>query len=131
MHLKPHQVKGVQFLWRSIVMIRDEREGVLMHQGCILAHAMGLGKTLQTIAFIYTLQREVQANNPCLPDHIKTGGILVVCPSVVIDNWVNEIFKWIPVKERNDVLGGVFTFSNGKILEIYKLLKKVNQTQSV
>ncbi|KAI8830991.1 SNF2 family N-terminal domain-containing protein [Chytriomyces cf. hyalinus JEL632] len=115
MHLKPHQVKGVQFLWKSIIMIKDVKDdGTALHQGCILAHAMGLGKTLQTIVFFYTLQREIRLNNPCIPEHLKTGGVLVVCPAVVLENWVNEITKWIPEKYLNDVLGGVYTFRPDK-----------------
>lgn len=39
--IKPHQLEGVQFLWREIVQNRTSR------QGCLLAHDMGLGKTMQ------------------------------------------------------------------------------------
>lgn len=38
--VKPHQLSGVQFMWREI--INDEKK-----QGCLLAHTMGLGKTMQ------------------------------------------------------------------------------------
>lgn len=39
--IKPHQLEGVQFMWREIVT--DDRS----LQGCLLAHTMGLGKTMQ------------------------------------------------------------------------------------
>ena len=38
--VKPHQLRGIQFLWREL--IEDENQ-----QGCLLAHTMGLGKTMQ------------------------------------------------------------------------------------
>lgn len=39
------QIEGVRFMWRNIVMIKqDSHEGnVQRYAGCILAHAMGLG----------------------------------------------------------------------------------------
>lgn len=42
--MKPHQVDGVRFMWREIVGTSDEDEDL---QGCLLAHTMGLGKTMQ------------------------------------------------------------------------------------
>ena len=39
--IKNHQVEGVRFLWNQIVTGGKEM------QGCLLAHTMGLGKTMQ------------------------------------------------------------------------------------
>ena len=39
--IQPHQLDGVQFMWGEIVL--DDQEV----QGCLLAHTMGLGKTMQ------------------------------------------------------------------------------------
>jgi SNF2 family DNA or RNA helicase len=39
--IKPHQIEGVRFMWREVVMDRKNQ------QGCLLAHTMGLGKTMQ------------------------------------------------------------------------------------
>lgn len=38
--IKAHQLSGVQFMWREIVQDKNR-------QGCLLAHTMGLGKTMQ------------------------------------------------------------------------------------
>lgn len=38
--VKPHQLSGIQFMWREIMT--DEKS-----TGCLLAHTMGLGKTMQ------------------------------------------------------------------------------------
>ena len=39
--LQPHQLEGIQFMWGEIVT------GGAAAQGCLLAHTMGLGKTMQ------------------------------------------------------------------------------------
>lgn len=39
--IKPHQVDGVRFMWNQVVTQDKEL------QGCLLAHTMGLGKTMQ------------------------------------------------------------------------------------
>ncbi|KAJ3028938.1 UNVERIFIED_CONTAM: hypothetical protein HDU68_000549 [Siphonaria sp. JEL0065] len=130
-HLKPHQISGIQFLWRSIIMIKDNEDEGIGHQGCILAHAMGLGKTLQTITFIYTLQREVRENNPCIPEHLKRGGILVVCPAIVVENWANEINKWIPPRKRDEILGGIFSFNSVQDSQRINQLESWNERNGV
>jgi SNF2 family DNA or RNA helicase len=40
-HIKEHQIEGTQFMWREVVSEEDAAGG------CLLAHTMGLGKTLQ------------------------------------------------------------------------------------
>jgi SNF2 family DNA or RNA helicase len=39
--IKPHQLEGVRFIWNQITA-----DGKAT-QGCLLAHTMGLGKTMQ------------------------------------------------------------------------------------
>lgn len=62
--------------------------------GCILAHCMGLGKTLQLITLIHTVIRF---------EGLHTKKILVICPKSTIYNWYDEFKRWLsPIKE-NDV----------------------------
>ncbi|XP_017279651.1 transcriptional regulator ATRX [Kryptolebias marmoratus] len=82
--LKPHQVDGVQFMWdcccESVKKIRKSAGS-----GCILAHCMGLGKTLQVVAFLHTL---------LLCEKLEFSTALVVCPLNTVLNWLNEFEKW-------------------------------------
>ncbi|XP_077465495.1 transcriptional regulator ATRX-like isoform X1 [Stigmatopora argus] len=82
--LKPHQVDGVQFIWdcccESLKKI-EKSPG----SGCILAHCMGLGKTLQVVTFLHTL---------LLCEKLDFSTALVVCPLNTVLNWVNEFEKW-------------------------------------
>jgi SNF2 family DNA or RNA helicase len=48
--LKAHQIDGIRFMWREVVGTADDSEEA---QGCLLAHTMGLGKTIQ----VYVLSR--------------------------------------------------------------------------
>lgn len=38
--VKPHQLQGIQFMWREVIEADNQ-------QGCLLAHVMGLGKSMQ------------------------------------------------------------------------------------
>ncbi|XP_040907102.1 transcriptional regulator ATRX-like isoform X2 [Toxotes jaculatrix] len=82
--LKPHQVDGVQFIWNSCcesVKKANSSPG----SGCILAHCMGLGKTLQVVTFLHTV---------LLSTNLKFRTALVVCPLNTILNWASEFKKW-------------------------------------
>uniref|UniRef100_A0A8C1TMH9 DNA helicase n=1 Tax=Cyprinus carpio TaxID=7962 RepID=A0A8C1TMH9_CYPCA len=82
--LKPHQVDGVQFMWdcccESVRKV-EKSSG----SGCILAHCMGLGKTLQVVTFLHTL---------LLCEKLNFSTALVVCPLNTVLNWLNEFEKW-------------------------------------
>ncbi|XP_074133287.1 transcriptional regulator ATRX isoform X14 [Sminthopsis crassicaudata] len=82
--LKPHQVDGVQFMWdcccESVSKTKKSAGS-----GCILAHCMGLGKTLQVVSFLHTV---------LLCDKLDFSTALVVCPLNTALNWMNEFEKW-------------------------------------
>lgn len=50
--MRIHQKQGVRFMFECVCGMRGDDIN-----GCILADCMGLGKTLQTIALIWTLLR--------------------------------------------------------------------------
>ncbi|XP_034739450.1 transcriptional regulator ATRX isoform X7 [Etheostoma cragini] len=82
--LKPHQVDGVQFMWDCCcesVKKMEKSSG----SGCILAHCMGLGKTLQVVTLLHTL---------LLCEKLNFSTALVVCPLNTVLNWLNEFEKW-------------------------------------
>ncbi|XP_044581817.1 transcriptional regulator ATRX homolog isoform X1 [Cotesia glomerata] len=100
--LKPHQAKGIKFMWdacfESLERIK-ESEG----SGGILAHCMGLGKSFQVVTLSHTL----------LTHSEKTGinTILIVVPLSTVLNWMNEFKIWLSEVE------------NGADIELYEMTK--------
>lgn len=84
-HLKQHQIEGLKFVYDcsyGSVADLDKYPG----SGCILAHCMGLGKTLQLISLLHTVIQYPE---------LKTNRILVLCPKSTVMNWVEEIERWL------------------------------------
>lgn len=63
--------------------------------GCILAHCMGLGKTLQVITLCHTLLTN--------SDRCGVEKVLVVCPLNTVLNWVAEFKQWLPKSSNFEV----------------------------
>ncbi|XP_067663405.1 transcriptional regulator ATRX-like isoform X2 [Haliotis asinina] len=92
--LKPHQVEAAQFMWDCLCETTErikKKEG----SGCILAHCMGLGKTLSVITFVHTM----------LSNEKKTTmrTCLIVCPLNTVINWRNEWTMWFDEEDQLDV----------------------------
>eukprot|EP01133_Synstelium_polycarpum_P012145 gene12145-14211_t len=83
-HLRPHQRRGVQFLYDCVTGVRHPHG-----HGAILADQMGLGKTLQTLALLWTLMRQ-SANGPPL-----VRRAIIVTPATLVGNWRKEIIRWL------------------------------------
>ncbi|KAF8767830.1 Transcriptional regulator ATRX like protein [Argiope bruennichi] len=91
--LKPHQVNGIKFMWECTIESLKQLE-TEKGSGCILAHCMGLGKTLQVIAFLHTCLTNKHVNK-----YIKTA--LVICPYNTVLNWSKELDYWLQEVEGN------------------------------
>ena len=84
--LKEHQASGIQFLWDAVFESAEEVRAGRVPGGAILAHCMGLGKTLQAISLIHCLMTNFS-------DKVST--VLILCPVNTIKNWVEEFEKWL------------------------------------
>ncbi|XP_026192689.1 DNA repair and recombination protein RAD54 [Cyclospora cayetanensis] len=78
--LRPHQKMGLHWMHSRIAA----------GGGCILADTMGLGKTLQALALLWSLLREHVVQHNAAP--FKT---LIVCPTSLKTNWRTEFKKWL------------------------------------
>ena len=90
---KPHQKEGIQFCLDNLMQDR----------GCILAHSMGLGKTLTSLMLVEALK----------PAGVSL--VLLLSPLNVRVSWKDELEKWqaldvdfFPVKDRAS-LGATMT----------------------
>lgn len=103
--LKPHQAEGIDFLYfttiRSLKYIDDPGNGG------ILAHCMGLGKSLQVIVYLQTI-----FFNPIISKKISKGLLLV--PTNVINNWERECDFWQSLIDEQAKKFGVYVLASDK-----------------
>ncbi|KAJ8920304.1 hypothetical protein NQ315_011965 [Exocentrus adspersus] len=86
--IKPHQIGGVRFLYDNVVESTNRFESSSGF-GCILAHSMGLGKTLQIVTFSDVFLR-----------HTPARTILCIMPINTLQNWLAEYNMWLPTEEN-------------------------------
>ena len=111
--IKTHQVEGVRFLW----------DQVMAGQGCLLAHTMGLGKTMQVITLLVAIAEAALSPNESIsnqiPSNIRDSKTLVLCPPTLIDNWMDELLIWAP------------TDSLGPLRKVDSTIKSLNQRWAI
>ncbi|OLN94044.1 Protein CHROMATIN REMODELING 20 [Colletotrichum chlorophyti] len=92
--IKNHQIEGVRFMWNQIICDSKVR------QGCLLAHTMGLGKTMQVITLLVAIAEASQSSDESIrsqiPKDLRESKTLVLCPSLLVDNWMDELLMWAP-----------------------------------
>ncbi|KAJ3942520.1 uncharacterized protein N0V96_008021 [Colletotrichum fioriniae] len=92
--IKDHQIEGVRFLWNQIVYDAKVR------QGCLLAHTMGLGKTMQVITLLVAIAEAARSKDESvlsqIPEDLRQSKTLVLCPALLVDNWMDELLMWAP-----------------------------------
>ena len=107
-HIKPHQREGIKFLYNAVVESLDETGE---RGGAVLAHCMGLGKSLQVIAFIDALLNRQESG---------VSRVLILSPVNTIHNWMNEFNLWIPYSKCDYNVSS--TFPSGLLLLLLLLV---------
>ena len=96
--IRPHQVEGVRFMWGEIVGAKE---------GCLLAHTMGLGKTMQCITLLVTIAEA--SRNPDervhgqIPEALRQSRTIILCPPSLLENWCDELLMWVPTSAKDSV----------------------------
>ena len=122
--LKEHQLEAVRFMWSNVVgsiaglqrEYNEVQENARLPQtcaqssisktksssGCIIAHCMGLGKTLSVVAFTITLLTHPEVSvitdfnvTPFIKKQFFSK-VLIVAPLNTIANWDQEYRRWTP-----------------------------------
>ena len=101
--IKNHQIDGVRFMWSQIVS-KDSAS-----QGCLLAHTMGLGKTMQVITLLVAIAEaacsEDLSVSSQIPERLKRSRTLILSPPGLMDNWMDELLTWVPEEDVGPKIG--------------------------
>jgi SNF2 family DNA or RNA helicase len=121
--IKDHQIEGARFMWNLVVGSKDQTEW----HGCLLAHIMGLGKTMQVIALLVAIAEAARSKDETIsgqiPDRLKISKTLILCPSGLVENWINELSLWTPPDDP--VLGSIYKVDRG--LRATRRLRTIRQ----
>lgn len=97
-YLKKHQIDGILFMWQQLIQMGQNR-------GALLAHTMGLGKTLQVITLLHTIATAAASNDKKtyeqIPEHLRISKTLILSPPGLVDNWCDEFHRWLPPSPDN------------------------------
>lgn len=151
--MKEHQINGVRFMWRELTAGAGAGED---GQGCVLAHAMGLGKSMQTITLLVAVTMAAQSKDlrvsSQLPRNLRPVDVaqkerylrvLVLCPPSLLENWRREIDQWshggigsvyiVDAASKNSQMDTLRTWHvfGGVLIMGYSLFnKRVNRTKA-
>jgi SNF2 family DNA or RNA helicase len=108
--LKPHQLEGFQFLRKHLA--EEVSEADIRHRvprGVVLAHSMGLGKSLTVLTYLLCRSMGVGAAaaraHPTYSAsadalHSRPLRILLVVPKSLIGHWIEEHKHWIGLAKK-------------------------------
>lgn len=100
--IKDHQVDGVRFLWNRIIANPD-----VVRHGCVLAHSMGLGKSMQIITFLLAVAHASRSSDESIrsqiPKDLRESRTLILCPANLSQNWRDELLTWDSEQELGHV----------------------------
>ena len=93
--LRPHQREGVRWMYRALHGLSPLSSDLARAptnenaSGCLLADDMGLGKSLQSLALVWTMLRQGPRGSP------TARRALLVCPASLVGSWGAEVNKWL------------------------------------
>ena len=135
------QIGGVRFLYDNVI---ESGEQYMNSQGfgCILAHAMGLGKTIQVCTFCDVFLRSTTGDifhylhaKPTLNSSQFSPGAHILCivPINTIQNWLAEFNHWLPERGRGSSLSdsGAVTPRSFDVFLLNDALKNLEQRSRV